>query len=98
MKLSCRAISEVGRSESLFLLKVLLHAVHEVSLLSDRCAAMSSEEIFQHGHRKLFDRIVSKSDHGTALKQWVKDLPLLLSPSHSSAGSRHPDQKCHPQL
>lgn len=39
----------------MFLLKVLLHAIHEIGLLSGRCAAMSCEEILQYGHRKLFE-------------------------------------------
>lgn len=40
----------------MLLLKVLLHAVDEVSLLPGSCAAMGSEEIFQHGHGELFTR------------------------------------------
>lgn len=55
----------LARFESVFLLKVLLHAIHEVCLLSSRGAAMSSEEVFQHRHRKLFDEIVSHADHST---------------------------------
>lgn len=45
---------------SMFLLKVLLHSVHEIGLVPTRGTAMSSQELFQHRHCKLSPGRISR--------------------------------------
>lgn len=55
---------------SLFLLKVLLHTIHQISLLPSRRATMGSQEIFQHSHRQLYENILLVTFIAAGLGIW----------------------------